>query len=156
METEDCAIPWTAVLSPAQNDGPEFICCKCLDRKVSPTAFLSVLCSTVRLQGTHLAHILNYQRSLTFPLLIGTVSANCRVVTCWISNDGHQLFLFQKQSFLLSSNQWCFCWPQHFHKHYKTFSVFLTLSQPHRILSQYVACITHRLTPLWGAAAVAL
>jgi hypothetical protein len=87
---------------------------------------------TVRLQGTHLVHIFNYQRSqmvwLTFPLVIGRMSANCWVVTCWFSqmmasahctvtglttvtgwpeqgNHGHQLFLFQKQSFFMSSNQ---------------------------------------------------
>jgi len=28
METEDCAIPWIAFLSLAQNNGPGFICCK--------------------------------------------------------------------------------------------------------------------------------
>jgi hypothetical protein len=27
METEFCAFPWIAVLSPVWNDGPSFVCC---------------------------------------------------------------------------------------------------------------------------------
>lgn len=76
------------------------------DRKVSPSTFLSVLCLTVRLQGTHLVHIFNYQRSqmvwLTFSLLIGRVSANCRVVICWFS----QMMAWARQ--IMDNNFSCF------------------------------------------------
>jgi hypothetical protein len=55
------------------------------------------------------------------------------------------LFLFQKPSLFPPSDQWCFCWPQHFHKHCKEdvcgcFS--LTAYWQQEILSQHTVYCT--------------
>lgn len=80
METEDYAIPWIAFLSPAQKDGPGFICCKYL-RQEGLCQLFSRLC--VRLCSSkepicaylQLSKISNGVTNIFF--LIDRVSANC-------------------------------------------------------------------------------
>ena len=75
-----------------------------------------------------------------------------------VHKSGAPLFLFQKPSLCPPSHQWCFCWPQHFHKHCKEdvcgcFS--LAVYWKKEILSQHFVCSAHHwLAPLWGIVAM--
>ena len=138
---------WTQVSSPV----------KILEKNVSLSvskhtnnskemAFLSVLCSNIRLQRTHLyAHLrisISWMMWLTLPLLTEKLCAGCWVVMCqssWTmasaccsisgltamterlewSNYSALLFLFRKPSLFFPSDQQYFCRLQHCYKHWK-------------------------------------
>lgn len=105
---------------------------------------------------------------VALPLLIVRLSANCCVVVRWSlqtmasaclsisgptvvvagwpdANHGVLLFLFRKHLSSSPVDHWCFCWPQHFHKHCKDVCgcFILILSQQQGILSQHVCTTYH-------------
>ena len=99
--------------------------------------------------------------SLTMASALCSIS-RLTAVTEW--PEGHKsgapLFLFQKPSLCPPCDQWCFCWPQHFHRHCKEdvcgcFS--LTVYRQKEILSQHIVCTAHHwLAPLCGIVAMVL
>jgi len=140
------------------------------DRKVSPSAskpannseemaFLSIMCSTVRLRAAHLIAYLGISKILNVVTnsFFADWKTECQLLSCDalnLENDGFSMlqhfranscdrmawvrqirdlslfFLFWKTSLFSPSYQQCFCQPQNCHKHGRLFGCFwLTLSK---------------------------